>query len=610
MNAEVTNLAWTDTPEAARTESALAQLVNDFYRDDMDYHQEFIASVRETWGFYDGSRQWFERHPVDNSWIDKAAARRKAGLPVEQINLVFPIVNLVCGIQAQEPLETSFLPRTEEDSQIAEAKTEVIRFIHERASGARRISQAFKSTAVTGRGWIGVEQVEDEATMFGTRTALTSLDADEILYDRRSKEHDLTDCDHLLRFRTMSMSDAVALWPDKAAELRSYFTDMDNGFSARVDNGGSLGTMGRQAHIVECYYRVLQLKTFVIDPQSGMVHDVSDLPPEQLGLIIMLNPETKPIRKRVKVMKFVRTCGTSRGVVLDSGNSPYDDNYYPYVPFWAYRSRDKDFGVVDQIMEPQRAVNKRESSIQEWLGKAPRMRVITSSAEDAATFRSEDEIAVLTGQFQVVQPPAFPASYANLSNQRREDVKRVSGISDDLQGIRQANEPGIVVGLRQKQGMAMIASLFDQLQDSHELLTKIEHSRMRQFMPESEIARIIGPTKAAIPGLLAAIKSRETEDYDVKTIQSPSAPTVRIENWQKLEGLLKMPNVAQFIPPDLVVEASDVPQKDQIIAAIKAKTQQPPPQVAPSGAGPVMRPANPGAGPALPAAGTQPVQAR
>jgi hypothetical protein len=175
-----------------------------------------------------------------------------------------------------------------------------------------------------------------------------------------------------------------------------------------------------------------------------------------------------------------------------------------------------------------------------------------------------------------------------------DGLKQISGISDDLRGIRGAGDSGVVVDIRRQQSLANVAPLFDGMARGTKQIAILLLSRMRQYMEEHEILQIIGDSynKIKADDLMAAgmspeeaeaaaqeqnraytqalahvILADETAAYDIAVDQAQSSPTSKAEQIQKLQTLAQS---GVLIPPEVTVEIVNPPKKEQIIAANKA----------------------------------------
>ena len=75
----------------------------------------------------------------------------------------------------------------------------------------------------------------------------------------------------------------------------------------------------------------------------------------------------------------------------------------------------------------------------------------------------------------------------------------------------------------------------------------------------------------AIEMLLAELR-QDKGLYGVKVSVSPSAPTERMAQFLQMDALMK--NYGQLIPPDIFIDLTDLPQKEEIKARIVQAQQQ------------------------------------
>lgn len=561
------NSPYPDSPEDAKTEQQLTSMVSNFYQDADQYHNPFFTNMVEDYGFWDGTRQWIETR--NGKEVDVKKELEAKGHPALTKNYCFSLINLIQGIQDDSRLTIKTTARSKEDSTVTEAATHALRYVWDINRADRLMSRQFHDGNICGRGWLAIEQQDDERDIFGTKTTIGIVDPAEIMYDRRSTKYDLSDSDYLLRIKIISRSEARIMWPDRDYELNQYYSMLDSRLASARLADSRLTHLQKDVMILECWYRVREQLTFLLDSSTGQIHNASGFKLDQIRALKQINPNVQVVRRTVKSMRFIRTCGAINSVLLDAGPSPYDDNYFPYIPYFAYRGRDLDFGVIKNIKDPQREINKRDSQAVRALNTGVKTRVITSDATLADQLEDGRDIAVVQkgADFHIIPPPQLSTAHTSLAQANKEDLKRISGLPDDLRGFKEAaGDSGVVLDIRRQQGLQNITTLFDNLQWTAELCGKVILSRIRQFATPQQLARILGPEKGT-PEIISALKQKDVEDYDMAIEQSPSSPTLRAENIAKIERLLAiMPGI---IPPDIVVEAIDPPGKEQILSRMK-----------------------------------------
>lgn len=567
-----------DTPEDTQgDEQKIISMVYDFDLDSKEYHQPFFDHMVDAFGIYEGDKDaHYGKDPADGKSLYTKLQR--AGKPALVKNVVFPLINLISGIQMDTRYTVTAVGRGGEDKALAEAETEKLRFVLDQSKLDRKASRQFFEGILCGRSWLACEEVYDERDMFATKTQIVNVDPGEIRYDRKSREYDLSDADYCSREKIVARGLAKMMWPKKAYELNHYFQWLDSQIDSKRLSEGHISSMQKDVVIHECYYRVHVMKKFLVDLETFHLADVSDVPNERAVDYLRsfegrLDLITRPCQK----MMFAQMVGTpAMGVLLDHGPSKYDDNYFPYIPYFAYRSRALDFGVVRNIIDPQRERNKRDSQILHYINEMPKTRLITTDQELANKFEQGEPIIVTKegSKWQIVPLAAFPEALGRMVAQNDEDPKKISGISDDLRGVRHGQDAAATVNMRREQSLSAVNMLFDNHIWTMELLARVVMSRNRQFMSPMKSARILGPERLIkAPYLIEDMKQTGVEDYDVTIAMTPNSPSLRWENFQKIREMNK--DYPGIIPPDIYAEAADVPQSDQIVARLKQAATAP-----------------------------------
>lgn len=560
-----------ELPEDAKSEREVAQLCQGFRTQNDEFHAEFFERMEEAFGIYEGSKHWHWGKVKDTGgnevWASDVVEAK--GLPALVKNETHPLVRLLCGLQAQEPTECGAIGRSKGDAQVATDISALLKWQWQRGRGERALVAAFGDMVVCGRGWVSAHQVEHEDNMLETFTQFQRVDPAEIRYDPATREYDLSDCMFLERNRVMPRSQAKLLWPEKSGELTAFWASADRNYydaTSRVP-----GVTARNTVLIsEYWYRQYVQRLILWDHTTGAFYDISDLGEEGAAQLMAETQGTSTIiRKPRRVMFYAYTAGPGSNVVLDHGRI-YNDNFFPYVPLFCYQGRNGDYGVIHNIRDAQRERNKRDSQILHWINKSPKARVIVDDETTGQILTSEMEIITVPKgtTVQTVQPPTVPPALPQLIDRNKDDIKHISGINDELQGTqRGANEAGITISLRQRQGMLMVASIFDNVQASQEILGHIGLSRIRQYLPPESIARILGDE--ATPERVAACKAADSELFDLVVTQKSSSPTVRVEEFQKLMELLK----TGLIPPgpavtETVIDAADITEAEKLKQAV------------------------------------------
>jgi hypothetical protein len=345
--------------------------------------------------------------------------------------------------------------------------------------------------------------------------------------------------------------------------------------------------------VKECWYLKDKLATYIQDKTTGQVveHSGTD---KEAGDIATIIPNVNIVKRNKKVLCLATTIGET--TLQDIEHPIGRINRIPFIPFYAYRIDQDIFGVVDQLLDVQREVNKRRSQALHVVNTMTNnLWLLPDSAgidedEFARKVSKVGGVVKYKGgaQPQNVGPTgAQGAQIASYSAEAAEsDIKEISGINADLMGYGSGkNEPGVVLQLRQAQGAVLIEPIMDNFRYSNRLLGSllVDFVQKSGLYSPDEMVKITDETGAEVEASVAEIlKDGDMKKYKVAISFQKSAPTLRMVDFMKLTELVKM-GVA--IPPEVLVEASDIPYKDKILQAIKAAVQPVP--AAPGGGSPV-----------------------
>ena len=152
--------------------------------------------------FYD-SLQW---DPEDSQVL------RDRGQMALVYNEVAPKVDWIIGTERRTRVDWRVMPRAEDDVEMADIKTKVLKYVADinRVTFAR--SRAFADAAKAGVGWID-DGVRDDPT----QDILYSKYEDwrNVLWDSASYEHDLSDARYLFRWRWVDEDVALMMFQDR-----------------------------------------------------------------------------------------------------------------------------------------------------------------------------------------------------------------------------------------------------------------------------------------------------------------------------------------------------------------------------------------------------------
>lgn len=299
-------------------------------------------------------------------------------------------------------------------------------------------------------------------------------------------------------------------------------------------------------------------------------------------------------KRRVTQMKVSIKVGT---VWLTDGfvKSPFEPNYsgYPqfrYIAEWAPESDTPELrvqGIVRSLKDPQREKNKARSQFLHILNTSANSGWIGD--EDALTAPKWDQLkdfGAVPGitiqkkkgsDLQRITP--IEPSMANIARDKAagDDFKEVSGLNADLLSMGEGENPsGKAISLRIRQAVTILQSSFENFRYTKILIGKFLFSIIPVMFDAAKIEKVVGAKfmkeNALSRGDLGAYLTMiEDGKYDVRISEAGAPDTLREETFEDLANLVK---AGMPLPPDLLMEFMNLPNKQEVMNRVKEFQQQ------------------------------------
>lgn len=571
--------------EAAREE--LRKLLNWYYLEKEKQAANRLEMAIDC-DFYDNI-QW---DPED------AADLRDRGQKPLVYNEVAPMVDWLIGTERRARVDWRVLPRTEDDVQLADVKTKVLKYVSDinRVQFAR--SRAFADAIKAGVGWVD-DGVRDDPT----KDILYSRYEDwrNVLWDSLGYDLDLgDDCRYVFRWRWVDLDVAQAMFPHRAEKLRQaahdgavfrpHDEDDDLWISpldaytgdrqSRVIGGGSglmVDARRERVKLIECQYRKPATTKIVADgPMAGAIFDLRDrVLAEHIGR------HGYPLIDKVMLRTHIAVF--TEADMLGWGPSIARHNRFSLTPIWCYRrGRDRlPYGVIRRVRDIQEDLNKRASKALFMLSTN---QVI---AEDDATENWEelrDEADRPDGiikhkkgsKVELRRDTDAATGQIKMMELASTSIQRSGGVADENRGLQTNAVSGEAIKARQLQGSVVTTEPLDNLRFATQIQGEKQLSLAEQFYTQNKVIRLTGAR-----GALEWLRINEPEmqvDGSVRFLNDiTSSMADFMVSEQDYAGTLRqvmfdtLSQIAQKLPPEvglrfmrIAFEFSDLPNKDDI----------------------------------------------
>lgn len=535
---------------------------------------------------------------------DAQILRDRGQMPLV-FNEVAPMVDWIIGTERRTRVDWRVMPRAEDDVEMADVKTKVLKYVSDINRVQFNRSRAFADAAKAGVGWID-DGVRDDPT----QDVLYSKYEDwrNVLWDSASYEHDLSDARYLFRWRWVDEDIAVMMFPDREDVIRRAVEDSqhasmsdweeDAWYSAEeLISGSKTGTLRasgsgmmidakrRRVKLIECQYRMPAKSKIVSDgPLKGAFFNEKDG-----ALLNALSQVGGSIID--KVVMRVHMAVFTESQMLAMSPSIFRHNRFSLTPVWCYRrGRDRlPYGVIRRVRDIQQDLNKRASKAL-WMLNTNQIIADEGATDDWNTLRDEADrpdgliIKKQGKDIQIRRDTDAATGQIQMMTLDAQSIQKSAGVSQENMGRQTNAVSGEAIRARQLQGSVATTEPFDNLRLAVQVSGEKQLSLVEQFYTEEKVVRLTG-SKGAIdwvkvnqPEVLADGSVRFINDItssmgDFVVSEADYAGTMRQVMFEALNQL------ATRLPPEvalrlmtIALDFSDLPNKDEVAEQIRKIT--------------------------------------
>ena len=548
--------------------------------------------------FYDGD-QW---EPSD------AAVLEERGQAPLVFNEVAPMVDWLIGTERRARVDWKILPRTEDDVELADVKTKVLKYVTDVNRSQFNRSRAFEDAVKVGVGWVdsGVRNDPTKDILYDKYE-----DWRNVIWDSMAIEQDLSDARYLFRTRWVDEDIALAMYPDRENVLKnavmkdreysaqqwaedefyyqghtsaSHTSEMSGGFS-----GGGRGNVDsearRRVRLIECQFRMPATVKVVTDGafKGSFVEEWDNV------LMAQIQSQGGAIVDRV-VMRMHLAVMTE-GHMLALGPMPMRHNSFSLTPIWCYRrGRDRQpYGVVRRVRDLQMDLNKRASkalfvlSTNQIIAEEGAVRDINEAREEV---NQPDGVVIVrpNKRFEINRDGEMAAGQVQMMTLGAQAIQKSAGISNENLGRQTNASSGEAIKARQMQGSVVTTQPFDNLRFAIQTQGEKLLSLVEQWYTEEKVIRLSGHK-----GQLDWVRVNQPEQQPDGSIRYLNDITSSLADFivseQDYNGTLRqvmfeaMNQMAGRLPPEaalrlltIAMDYSDLPNNEQIADELRKLT--------------------------------------
>lgn len=600
-----------------------------------DYRRVMLVAERWQRALWAHNR-WAEAAALSTDFMEsrqytdeiRSALRRgrRVALTLNKIN---PIIRLMLGYQRSNKTDIKFEPGNDAlaSEQTADVLTQLEKNVAKMNHQDYVDAAVFMDGLIGGRGWYKTT-LDFENNDLG-EIKRGSADPFEVFVDPDCNTPDINEsASFVFESRFISIDEVDHCFGRKVSELVRpfvngqtplspittmtiddvvtpvrYFGKREGGYTDWWDNfystmGDFVDTHRKSIRICQMEHLVSEQRNVFIDLETG---DRKLLPRDWDSARIekiLLHAESvgNPVMIQRRNVRVPYTTTTIGDMIVHDKESPYDK--FSLTGYFPYFRRGITRGAVEDLIDPQREVNKRRSVEIEMLSKTANGGWLIHET----SMRPEQERMVErygstpgvklkwrgTVKPEQITPQVSTANHERLEKNANDDIRQISGVNESALGdVPNSNASGKALEARQRQAVISIQLYMDNLKFSKLKLGEIDVAIFQRHYTEPRIFRILGEDgkfstleinkietlEPVVPG--ASIVRRMLNDitlgkYAVTVDETPLSASFQGAQYEEMMALLEKVapslggNLAAFA--DLIINASSLPRKDEWIS--------------------------------------------
>lgn len=572
--------------------------LQEWKREDVSDSKEWLMRAKESFRFYTAIRQW---HQAD---LDKLTDENR---PHVTIPLIQSIVNTVVGYQIDNEQQFKLYPRRGGSAAVAALGTELLKHTVDDCFGIDHFTEVFQDGCVGG---VGVIEIQDRNDNVNRELLIRKKSPFNIIFDQSAIDYDFDEKGRRVFEELWLTKEEIQLGFHKSAKDLVQATDsprFDEERTFTEDYTGSAGVRERKGlYLVnKSYWRRWEKQVYLVDLETWskrLLHGPKIIQLAKNAMEIHSRQSAEMgIAPRLKIIeragwKLYKTWFVGEMELLHEEDPWGGISDFPIKPYYPYWADGYAFGIIDGNKDVQRYLNKMFSKELE-----------PNSGWEVE--RSSDEVAMADlrrngGKSNFIfrkdkfgggkrTEPNKPFFDSELVVQRLERfMNLISGVDPTLRGVRQGGkESGKALDKRISAGIMVSKIVHKNFNRTLRKVGKFLWDATRQrdengqskYYSDEEIEAIVQESslKQFINQSgqvdLSSWNSETIGNYGIKVGTSPATASVRADNQDYLlrvaEVYAKLFGVP-VIPPQFLIEMSELPNKDDIIEYLKTLQPQ------------------------------------
>lgn len=561
---------------------------------------------------------------ADGNQLDSELLKRQQelGIPPAVEDLIGPALLSIQGYEATIRTDWRVTPNGEPGGQdVADAINFKLNQAERESKADRACSAAFKSQITCGIGWVEVARDSDP---FKFPYRCKTIHRNEIHWDMKATEPDLSDARWLRRQRWLSPERIALVFPEKKELILAagkhgsqWWQDetltFEGGDGTGLENAWNEGrswTMqedrwynprSKELCVAELWYR-RWVRVPVIKTPNGRVVEFDE---SNLQHAIAVASGTAEVTQAT--IARVRRAYWLGPHKLHDGPTPYAHRHFPYVPFWGFieDATGIPYGYVRSMKYAQDSLNSGLSKLRWGMSVVRAERTKGAVAMTDSQFRKQiarpDADIVLDAahmqqpgaRFEIKRDYQLTDQHYQMLNDNRASIERVSNITAGFTGRSGTATSGLQEQTQVEQSNQSLASIMDNFREARSQVGELLMSMIIRDIGEKQTEVVIegdaitadrtvtlnAPEVDPATGVAYLSNDINRTRLMVSLEDVPSTNSYRSQQLQALTEAIK-PLPAEYLSAAIpfLTQLMDVPFKRDLVEAFRSVGQTPTPE--------------------------------
>lgn len=502
---------------------------------------------------------------------DEVFKLEQQGRPPITFNRITKIINLATGLELQNRQDINCIPFgvTPNQTGVSDLAGSAMKWVRNETEAEDEESEAYEDVLICGLGFV-YTYVDYEIDQDG-KIVEGRIDPFLAGFDKTARKKNAEDSK--FRFITIkyTKNDFFAAYPD-AKDLYAGGSTLFDEVEASVENDKKDYENNTEPNLDKGMIEVIYYQCYSLVPVYRVENQILDeqgQPTGQTKIDTLEADQYELIKDQLEALglKAVKQMKRKYHQYIVAGNALLQNKDAPIDAFsikvmTGLRDRNTNtwFGLVQLMLDPQRWANK-------WLSQL--MHILNSNAKGGYLYetgafkdpvaaeenmaRPDKNVEVNPGGLAKIQPkpqPNYPEGIDRLMNYAMSAIPDTAGVPQELMGMTDHNQPGVVEQSRKNAGITVLAQFPNTLRKFRKEQGRALLMFIQNYISDGRMIRIDEKNSVKY---LPLFKDKMAVKYDIMIDDAPTSTNMKEKIFGNIMQLLPLAIQANVpVPPDLL----------------------------------------------------------